>query len=298
MSGDSERLLKDAYDLHVHTAPDVMGRSVDDIDLAKLFKKRGMGGFVIKSHHSTSYGRAALVRKEVDGVNVFGGIALNNPLGGLNPQAVDTAGRMGAKIIWMPTVDSDNENGKFLDPNNKMLPYWAKIQRELYEKGMLRNPVSIRDEDGKLKEEVDEILDLISQYNMILATGHLSPADSMDIIKRAVEKHVDRIVVTHPEFPTTMFSLEQQQELRKYKVYFERCYTTPATGKVEWSYLLEEVRKTGPERNVLSTDLGQPSALLPPDGYKKFIEFFIESGLPDNDIFKMTSENQKKLLLE
>lgn len=298
MSNDSEKMLKDVYDMHVHTAPDVMQRSIDDIDLARMMKKKGMGGFVIKSHHSTSYGRATLVRKVVPGVNVFGGIALNNPMGGLNPQAVDTAGRMGAKIIWMPTVDSDNEKGKFLDTTNKKLPYWATIQRELYEKGMLRKPVSVKDEDGKLKEEVDEILELISQYNMILATGHLSPLDSIDVIKRAVEKHVDRIVITHPEFPTTMFSLEQQQQLAKYNVYFERCYTTPATGKVEWSYLLEEVKKTGPERNVLSTDLGQPSALLPPEGYKKFIDFFIESGIPEDSIVKMTSENQKKLLLE
>ena len=132
---DSE-VLKGAYDLHVHTAPDVMDRSIDDIDLAKLMKSKGMGGFVIKSHHSTSYGRATLVRKMVSGVNVFGGIALNNPMGGLNPQAVDTAGRMGAKIIWMPTVDADNEKGKFLDTSNKKLPYWANIQRELYNKVM------------------------------------------------------------------------------------------------------------------------------------------------------------------
>ncbi|MEM4091334.1 MAG: DUF6282 family protein [Thermoplasmatales archaeon] len=298
MSNDNEKLLKDVYDLHVHTSPDVMERSIDDIDLAKLMKRRGMGGFVIKSHHSTSYGRATLVRKEVPGLNVFGGIALNNPLGGLNPQAVDTAGRMGAKIIWMPTVDSDNEKDKFLDTTNEKLPYWANIQRELYKKGMLRPPISVKDENGKLKSEIDEILELISQYNMILATGHLSPLDSIDVIKRAAEKHVDKIVVTHPEFPTTMFSIEQQQELIKYNVYFERCYSTPATKKVEWKYLLEEVKKTGPERNILSTDLGQPTALLPPDGYKKFIEFFIESGLSEDAIIKMTSENQRKLLLE
>ncbi len=298
MSGNSEKLLKGAYDLHVHTSPDVLGRSIDDIDLAKMMKSRGMGGFVIKSHHSTSYGRATLVRKEVPGVNVFGGIALNNPLGGLNPQAVDTAGRMGAKIIWMPTVDADNEKGKFLDTTNKKLPYWANIQRELYNMGMLRDPISVKDENGKLKSEVDEILELIAKYNMILATGHLKPADSMDVVKRAEAKHVSRIVITHPEFPTTLFTLEQQHELSKYKVYFERCYTTPATGKVEWDYVLKEVKETGPERNILSTDLGQPSALLPPDGYKKFIEFFIESGMQDDEIEQMVSKNQEKLLLE
>lgn len=294
---DSE-VLKGAYDLHVHTAPDVMDRSIDDIDLAKLMKSKGMGGFVIKSHHSTSYGRATLVRKMVSGVNVFGGIALNNPMGGLNPQAVDTAGRMGAKIIWMPTVDADNEKGKFLDTSNKKLPYWANIQRELYNKGMLRDPISVKDENGKIKNEVDEIIELIVDYNMILATGHLSPKDSIDVIKRAHDKGLKKIIVTHPEFPTTMFTMEQQKDLLKYNVYFERCYTTPATGKVEWDYVLNEVKTTGAKNNILSTDLGQPTALLPPDGYKKFVEFFVENGMSDDEIIQMTSKNQEKLLLE
>jgi hypothetical protein len=294
---DSE-VLKGAYDLHVHTAPDVMDRSIDDIDLAKLMKSKGMGGFVIKSHHSTSYGRATLVRKMVSGVNVFGGIALNNPMGGLNPQAVDTAGRMGAKIIWMPTVDADNEKGKFLDTSNKKLPYWANIQRELYNKGMLRDPISVKDENGKIKNEVDEIIELIVDYNMILATGHLSPKDSIDVIKRAHDKGLKKIIVTHPEFPTTMFTMEQQKDLLKYDVYFERCYTTPATGKVEWDYVLNEVKTTGAKNNILSTDLGQPAALLPPDGYKEFVEFFVENGMSDDEIIQMTSKNQEKLLLE
>ena len=295
---NDNEVLKGAYDLHVHTAPDVMDRSIDDIDLAKLMKSKGMGEFVIKSHHSTSYGRATLVRKMVPGVNVFGGIALNNPMGGLNPQAVDTAGRMGAKIIWMPTVDADNEKGKFLDTSNKKLPYWANIQRELYNKGMLRDPISVKDENGKIKNEVDEIIELIVDYNMILATGHLSPKDSIDVIKRAHDKGLKKIIVTHPEFPTTMFTMEQQKDLLKYDVYFERCYTTPATGKVEWDYVLNEVKTTGAKNNILSTDLGQPAALLPPDGYKKFVEFFVENGMSADEIIQMTSKNQEKLLLE
>lgn len=288
--------MKNAYDLHVHTAPDVMNRKLDDLELAKRMRAAGMGGFVLKSHHSTTYGRANLVMKIVGGINAFGGFSLNNSMGGLNPQSVDTAGRMGAKIIWMPTVDSDNEKDKFLNKNDTKLPYWAVIQRELHEKGMLRPPISIFDEEGKLKQEMEEILELISQYNMIMATGHLKPADSIKLIKRASEMHVENIVVTHPEFPTTFFTMEQQKELCKYGVYFERCYTTPATGKVEWDHVYREVMETGPERNVFSTDLGQPFGVFPDEGYRKFIEFFLDRDVSTEWLTKMTSDNQRKLL--
>ncbi|MDS0256515.1 hypothetical protein ApAK_02290 [Thermoplasmatales archaeon AK] len=291
-------LLKGAFDFHVHTSPDVMQRSIDDIDLARKMRDIGMGGFIIKSHHSTSYGRAKLVSKIVEGVQVFGGISLNNSIGGLNPQAVDVAGRMGAKMIWFPTVDAYNEKDKFLDKENKKLPYWATIQRELYEKGMLRAPIKAVDESGKLLPEVDEILDLIRDYGMIMATGHLSVAESIMVIKRAKQRGVDKIVVTHPEFPTTNFTISQQKDLLQYKVYFERCYTTPATGKVEWDYVFKEVVETRPERNILSTDLGQPNAILPTEGMERFVSFFKERGLSDDDIHKMVVENQQKLLFD
>ena len=293
-----EKLLKGAFDLHVHSSPDVMRRSIDDIDLAKKMLDVGMGGFIIKTHHSTSYGRAKLVSKIVEGVQVFGGISLNNSIGGLNPQAVDVAGRMDAKMIWFPTVDAYNEKDKFLDKGNKKLPYWATIQRELYEKGILRPSIKIVDDDGKLLSVVDEILDLIKEYNMIMATGHLSVTESMLLIKRAKQKGIDKIVVTHPEFPTTNFTLSQQKELVQYGVYFERCYETPATGKAEWDYVFEEVIETKPERNILSTDLGQPGAVLPPEGMLRFISFFKEKGLSEDDIHKMVVENQRRLLFE
>jgi predicted TIM-barrel fold metal-dependent hydrolase len=296
MTDKAEEMINGAYDFHVHTAPDVMKRSVNDIELAKLAKKYGMGGFLIKSHHSTSYGRASLVREVVEGIKVFGGISLNNPLGGINPQAVDTAGRMGAKIIWMPTVDSDNEAGKFLDENNPKLPFWATIQRELYKKGILRPPIKVRNEDGKIKREIYEIIDLVKEYDMILATGHLKPSDGLEIVKLALSRGLSKIVVTHPDFPTTLYTIEQQKSIAKPGVYFEHCYTTPATNKVEWVEVLKQINETGAERNILSTDLGQPNALLPPVGLMKFIERFIEMELSEDKIVKMIKDNQEKML--
>ncbi len=295
---DIDFCMEGAFDLHVHTSPDVLERKVNDFELARLMQKEKMGGFVIKSHHSTTYGRASLATTEVQGVSVFGSIALNNPLGGLNLQAVDTAGRMGAKIIWMPTVDSVNEKGKFLTQDPAKLPYWAAIQKELHDQGRLKAPVDLKDENGNFKHEVGEIIDLIKDYNMILATGHLKPQESIELIKFARGAGLDRIIVTHPEFPTTYFTIEEQKKLCGYGVYFERCYTTPATKKTEWDYVYREISETGPGRNILSTDLGQPKALLPTEGYRKFVEFFKQKGLSTKDIKKMTTDNQRKLLFE
>src|SRR6202451_4926900 len=125
------KCLQGAYDMQVHVAPDVIERRVDDLDLAKEFLARGLKGFVLKSHYFPTAERAKVVSKAVPGIAAYGTIALNHSVGGLNPVAVEIAGRSGNKIVWMPTVDAANETAGRSDGPSDKLPFWAKIQREL-----------------------------------------------------------------------------------------------------------------------------------------------------------------------
>ena len=99
-------LLNDVIDIHIHTSPDVNPRRLNDYEAANAASKAGMKAIVIKSHHAMTADRAALVNELVEGIQIFGGLALNYAAGGLNPQAVETALRLGAKLIWMPTLDA------------------------------------------------------------------------------------------------------------------------------------------------------------------------------------------------
>ncbi len=235
----------------------------------------------------------------MDGVEVFGGVVLNNSVGGLNPRIVYVAGKSGAKIVWFPTVDSANERSSLLNWRNKPNPpAWARAQLELYERGLLGNALSIFNKDGRIKPEVDEILDLIKEFNMILATGHLSPSEGMQLVKRAAERGVRKIIVTHPEFPTTKYSIEQQRELANYGVYFERCYESILTGRANINDVARAIRETGIERNILSTDLGQAHNEPPPQGYAEFIEKLMNIGFTREEIEVMTRDNQRRLLYE
>src|ERR1044072_7621929 len=103
------KALEGAYDLQIHVGPDVIARRIDDIDCAKEFLARKMKGFVLKSHYIQTGERAQVVTKAVPGSRVFGAVTLNHSVGGLNPVAVELAGRTGCKIVWMPTVDAQNE---------------------------------------------------------------------------------------------------------------------------------------------------------------------------------------------
>src|SRR5215813_5771281 len=162
--------IQGAYDLQVHVAPDVIERRTDDIDLARDFLARGLSGFVLKSHYVPTAERAKVVRRAVPGIEAYGAITLNHSVGGLNPVALEIAGRSGAKIVWMPTVDAANETAGRLDGLNTKLPFWAKIQRELAAEGISPAPLSPITSEGNVSEATKLCLERIAKHNMILAT--------------------------------------------------------------------------------------------------------------------------------
>lgn len=133
-SGLALAITRGAFDLHVHVAPDVMPRRVTDLELAHRFLERDLRGFVLKSHYTSTAERAAVVRAAVPGIEVLGSITLNSALGGLNPLAVEVAAREGARIVWLPTVDAEDEARAHRHAGTK-LPAWATMQDELRARG-------------------------------------------------------------------------------------------------------------------------------------------------------------------
>lgn len=104
--------LTGVIDIHAHSDPDSMPRSIDAIDLAKFAKQRGMRGLVLKNHYESTAALAYIVRKEVPGIEIFGGIDLNRSVGGINPAAIERMVLMKGgwgKVVWMPTFDNENQ---------------------------------------------------------------------------------------------------------------------------------------------------------------------------------------------
>jgi len=293
-SDRARELLRGAYDTHMHISPDVVERIVDDITLARRFQELGMAGFVLKSHYGSTAERAAVVRAAVPGVDVLGAIALNRAVGGINPLAVEIAAREGARTVWLPTVDSVNESHEREAPAGAKVPVWVKLQLELREQGIEIPPVPVVNEsNGTVLPEVREVLDMIARHGMVLATGHLSRDEIFAVVEAALESGIENIVVTHPEFPSQDLSVEDQISLAGQGALLERCFTTPHTGKVTWERWIENIRLTGPENSVLSTDLGQ--VFNPPvqDGMALMVDRLLDAGFEEQEVYVMAVVNTR-----
>jgi hypothetical protein len=295
VSDRARELLRGAYDTHIHVAPDVVPRIVDDVTLARRFAELGMDGFILKSHYNSTAERAGVVRAAVPGIDALGAIVLNRAVGGMNALAVEVAAREGARTVWLPTVDSVNESHEREAPAGAKVPVWVKLQLELREQGIEIPPVPVVDEGGAVLPETRAVLERIAHHGLLLATGHLARDEIFSVVDAALEHGVEQIVITHPEFPAQSLSVEDQTALARRGALLERCMTTPHTGKIAWEEWIAHIRETGPEHSVLSTDLGQ--VFNPPveDGMGIMVDRLLAAGFNDEEVQVMAVANTRRV---
>ena len=289
-------LVRGAYDLHVHVAPDVPARRIDDRTLARRFSEVGLEGFALKSHYTSTAERAQVVSALVPDVQVLGTLTLNRAVGGMNALAVEIAAREGARIVWMPTVDSPAETAGRTEPKpGDKVPLWARLQHELRELGLGVEPVHVTDPDGKLLPETRDVLKAIARHGLILATAHLARDDTFAVVDGALEEGVAHIVVTHPEFPCQDFSIEDQVALAARGCLIERCLTTPHSGKTTWEHVFDGVRAVGIERTLFSSDLGNPDYPAVEDGLALWADRLLGAGFDEDEAREMIVAQSRRL---
>jgi hypothetical protein len=293
----ARELVAGGYDTHVHVAPDVMQRRIDDVTLARRFAEVGLAGFVLKSHYVPTAERAQVVRGVVPGVEALGALTLNGSVGGLNPVAVEIAGRQGARIVWLPTVDCANERAsRAAIPPGATLPMWAALQDELAAQGIVTPPIEVIDEAGKIVPALHEVFAVLAKHDMVLATGHLSGPEIVAAVDAAAEAGVRRIIVTHPEFTSQQLDVDTQRHLAGRGALLERCFTTAYTKKVSWELLFEHIRAVGPEHSVLSSDLGQPFNPPVEDGLALLADRLLAAGFTEAEVHTMAVTNTRRIL--
>lgn len=268
--------LEGAADLHVHSSPDVDPRRYDDFELAQEAARAGMSALLIKSHQGSTVERALLASKIAGGFKVFGGLVLNQPVGGLNPDAVDIALRLGAKEIWMPTRSAANHRRRHGQTGG----------------------ITLLDPDGRLAPAADEIVRRMAGEDCILATGHVSPEEGLALIDRALALGVRKVMVTHPEWYGTVYPADVQRALASRGVFFERCFvsTTHRCGFTPFEVIENAIAAAGVATTVLATDLGQPDTPAPVEGLKLYAERLLASGFSPDDLRRMMCENPRRLL--
>lgn len=278
-----ENVMQGIIDMHIHAAPDVRARKLDDLELMEASVQRGVRAIVLKSHNVPTADRAYLVNRVAAEkypdvkFTAFGGLCLNRPVGGLNPDAAETSLKLGAKVIWLPTNTAENHYRK----NGKDSSTGVVVTR-----------------DGKAVDELQDIFALVKQYNAVLATGHIGAEECFPVVEAARAAGVEKIVITHPEFWVVGMTPEQQADIvRKYDVLLESVYAQPVNGsyKINIPDNIAAMKAIGPEHFVISTDSGQT---VNPYWYESYTTYFkaVSEVFTSEQVRRMTHDNPAWLL--
>jgi hypothetical protein len=276
---DRAQLLEGAIDVHVHSYPDDRPRSIDAIEVAKLARARKMRAIVLKNHYDSTAGLAFLVRKVVPDIEVFGGVALNLTVGGVNPAAVEhmaaVSGGWG-RIVWMPTFDAENQ----VRTSKENRPFVSVTQ------------------NGELLPAVREVIAVIAKRDLVLATGHSAPHEALLILREAKRQGVQRMIVTHAMNTPVSMSVADMQEASHLGALIEFVggSLTAPDAETRMNRYAEAIRQIGPEFCILSSDLGQQGNALPPDGFGEFLVSLRRRGFTSQEVDRMAKQNPARLL--
>lgn len=275
----AQRPLDGVIDIHVHSAPDNVERSIDSIEVARLARTRGMRAIVLKSHYEPTATMAFIVRKQVPGVEVFGGIDLNLSVGGMNAVAVEhmtqVTGGYG-RLVWMSTFDAENQV-RYSKENRK----FVRVSK-----------------DRQLLQDVKDVIAVIAKHNLVLATGHVSPEEGLMLLREGKRQGVRHMVVTHAMQAPVLMNVAQMQQAAKEGAFIEFVAGSirGTSGQAKVDGYADAIKKVGPEFCILSSDLGQKGNALPPDGLEDFLTALRARGLTSAQIDLMSKRNPAALL--
>jgi Family of unknown function (DUF6282) len=271
--------LSGVLDIHAHSAPDSVPRKIDAVDMAKMDQARGMRGAVLKNHYESTASLAYMVRKAVPGFEAFGGIDLNLSVGGINPAAVERMSMITGgwgRFVWMPTFDSENQ---------------VKYSKE-------KRPFVSVSNAGALLPAVRSVIGIIAKHNLILATGHSTAKEGLMLVREGRAQGVKHMVVTHAMIAPIHMSVDEMREAAGMGAYIEFVYNGLIGSYKEFTFAdyAKAIRVVGPERCILSSDMGQMANPQHADGLVAFFAGLKKQGLTDAEIGKMSKENPARLL--
>jgi hypothetical protein len=286
-----DKVLHGAVDLHCHSGPSPMPRRLDHVEAARQAQAAGFRAILVKCHyHSTVFDLLAMEDQLSPlTTRVFGGVALNSQVGGLNLHAVDLNLKMGGKMIWFPTISSSAhlENSE-RDPH---------IKEHFVPRGIRQSEqVDILDDNGDLRPEVPQILDLALEAGALVSAGHMAPDRTLAMLTEAHDRGLTRLIVSHPNYVVNAGTGDVQKFVALGAV-VEHCVVMYDEERhFPFQTLLDWIALIGPENTSLGSDLGQVGNPLPMEAFRRVVGQLLDSGISEKDIRTMIVENPSRLL--
>jgi hypothetical protein len=290
-----QELMKGACDLHIHAGPDIVPRLQDVVEVARDAHAAGMRAIGIKDHNTNTADRCYVASQMIPGIEILGGIVLNHTVGGLNPETVDKAIKLGAKIIWMPSMDAALTIEKVRVTHETP---WLEgfVKRTDPKEGLSIFKGGM--EGSEILPEVEDILKLIADADVILDTCHLGGRETLALVKKAIDIGVKKIIVCHPNCSVNLMPIDLQQELARLGALLSYAFLPcmPLFDRQDFRDVAQMIKEVGPDHSIFFTDFGQFPNPTVVEGVRMFISSLLAVGFKKEEVKAIACENFKRVL--
>lgn len=287
-----ENLIGKSFDLHVHIGPEIIPRKFTAESLAKIEQGK-LYGVCAKSHFYPTVPIIKSIKENYD-IKLIGSLTLNNYVCGLNPDVVYASARISDTpiVVWFPTINAEN----FLNVKKyEVPPEW--VNNNNFKPRSLDNVKKLRviDKSGNISKETIDVLKIIKDFDLVLATGHISWSESDALVRKAIDIGIKRIIITHPIYPPINMTTEKQKELAEIGALIEHCYSMYSMDKISIRKIAEQIKEVKPKNCIISSDVGQTFSKNPSEALKDFSELLKDEGINESSLEKMLVKNPKRL---
>lgn len=285
---DLSEAIKGAIDLHTHPGPDIVPRSQTLAEAIDDFSGAGFAGLVAKSHVGSTAGLCSSVAADGQ-ARAIGSITLNRPVGGLNAAAVEVAALLGARVVWLPTVDSRRQREQAARTPGPAA-VWEEAQARLSGLPGYGPPIDVLD-GGRVVPGLHDVLDVVKEHGMLLATGHLDCEEVFAVLASAKDHGIERVMVTHPDLPRQRIAPEAQVEMARRGAWIERTMASVLEGKLPSENAVRGIKSCGIGGSLLTGDLGQPRNGPLADGIRRWATLLHEAAFEPAEIRRLLVAN-------
>lgn len=283
----ADPLLEGVIDIHLHAAPDSKARLGNELEFARAARAAGYKSMLFKSNDFSCHDRAYLIRQELPDFEVFGSLCMNRVHGDkvnvfAAEKAVATTDNL-CRCIWMPTQDAVYQN----------------VRNHGKKEG-----IAVLDANGRVLPEVVRVMEICAEANIIFATGHSSPKESIVLARKAREVGVRKCVITHANSGIWKMTHDQIKQCIDLGAWMEYSYITnlwgSGTGLPDFERMSDkefaDFARIAPERSIITTDLGQVGMPHPVEGMRRCIFALLENGLSQKQVDYMVRTNPSRLV--
>lgn len=285
------KVLDGAVDLHCHSGPSPFPRRINHVEASYDGARIGLRAILVKSHHHNTVMDLLAMRTWLADAPtpVYGGVALNSHVGGMNPSAVAMSLRMGGRCVWAPTVSARQH----IEHHSQAHGFpTATVD-------LIDSEVSIFDESGSVSAATTQVVEVVAESDALLTGGHLDVDSMKALFTLAAAKGVRRLLVQHPDFVVGASDSDVEELVRLGAfVEHEIAMYHPDVAKPRWpiEQLVGWIERIGPEHTTIGSDLGQQGNPLPVDGFIYIVGQLLDHGVPEKDVRRMIVDNPAFLL--